>query len=106
MKEGRRVIAVSHSEDKEMFIFGHGVYEGDFVPGDDDETRPAGMLGEMMYNLGHSNPRIRLDNGKVVWGCECWWGDADNFATKYAGYTITEVDIDASRAKANQGSEG
>ena len=25
------------------------------------------------------NPKIRLDNGTEVWGCECWWGGADMF---------------------------
>jgi len=24
-----------------------------------------------------NNPRIKLDDGDVIWGYECWWGEAD-----------------------------
>lgn len=34
-----------------------GVYQGDF-------RYPGGNF---------SNPRILLDNGKTIWGIECWW---------------------------------
>jgi hypothetical protein len=33
-----------------------GVYEGDFL-----------------YEDSFENPRIRLDDGTCIWGCECWW---------------------------------
>jgi hypothetical protein len=25
-------------------------------------------------NFGIPNPTIKLDTGKTVYGCECWWG--------------------------------
>lgn len=101
MEVGRRVIAVSHSEDKTIYIFGHGVYEGDKIPGVDEDTTPAGWMGKLITEEGIANPLIRLDNGKVAWGCECWWGDSDGFAERYKDYQVVEVDIDASRAKVN-----
>jgi hypothetical protein len=27
--------------------------------------------------LGRSNPRIVLDDGTVIWGYQCWWGEID-----------------------------
>lgn len=34
----------------------------------------ARKLAEGMY----MNPKIRLDDGGIVWGYECWWGPADD----------------------------
>lgn len=42
-------------------MFGFGVYVGDRVCD----------VG------GRTNPSITLDNGKQVWGYECWWGPED-----------------------------
>lgn len=28
------------------------------------------------FAMVHTNPRIRLDDGSVIWGAECWWGPA------------------------------
>lgn len=25
------------------------------------------------------NPKIRLDDGRELWGLECWWGSAEKF---------------------------
>ena len=63
---GERVAAISHTQDNTVYLYGFGVYEGDYIP-------PKEVGG---FNIsGMPNPRIRLDNGKVVYGCECWWGD-------------------------------
>ena len=29
---------------------------------------------EYPYAFPHENPRIRLDDGSMIWGCQCWWG--------------------------------
>jgi len=39
-------------------LLGYGIYEGDF-------EHPV---------LKRLNPRMLLDSGERVWGCECWWG--------------------------------
>ncbi len=31
-----------------------------------------------------TNPCIKLDTGKYVWGFECWWGEAEKFNQTYA----------------------
>jgi hypothetical protein len=49
------------------------------------------------------NPRIKLDNGDIIWGYECWWGSADDFikygkAKKYG--VSAEAEQEAGRTEA------
>lgn len=99
MKIGDRVGAVLNADDEEVVLLGYGVYEGDFCPpgvtepsfealmGDPKTPWPtaAGTLGEkravyetmkasVVWKMAYRNPRIRLDDGQIVWGRECWWG--------------------------------
>lgn len=56
---GGRVTAIRSANKDTIELLGHGVYEGEHPHPD----------------WGFPNPRIKLDNGEVVWGIECWWGD-------------------------------
>jgi hypothetical protein len=97
-KIGDRVGAISHTNliSKTAYIFGYGVYDGDFVP----ETA-GGWMGLALRHESTSNPRVTLDNGKVVWGCECWWGPETEIRARLEGFTtVVEIDIDESRRKA------
>lgn len=67
---GTRVIAVMNATETEVFSFGSGVYDGDF---------PCPHFD------GFDNPRITLDTGKVVWGCQCWWGSEEYMQQKFIG---------------------
>lgn len=41
-----------------------------------DRARPMPeRVDEFLHELS-LNPKIVLDGGGVVWGCECWWGEA------------------------------
>jgi hypothetical protein len=40
------------------------------------------------------NPRIRLADGSVIWGCECWWQAAET-----APVTLEEAKIDLKEFK-------
>jgi hypothetical protein len=83
------------AKDGVAYLFGYGVYVGDEVPGEE-----AGGFGEMVRAAGAKNPKILLDNGKVVWGCECWWGPEEVVRKKLQQYDrIVEVDIDQERAQ-------
>ena len=91
-KIGDRVGALMDRNDltKTVRFFGYGVYNGDL---------PCEGLG------GFSNPNITLDNGKIVWGCECWWSPENNVKEKLDwykenGYEIVDVDVDEERSKA------
>lgn len=75
-------------------FLGYGVYEGDHPVAPE-----AGG-----FNFGQDNPRIKLDNGKTVWGCECWWGGEARIKSeieKYrnAGWEIQVIDIEEARKR-------
>jgi hypothetical protein len=96
-KPGERVGAILSSDTKARVVrfLGFGRYESCEVPPED--------IGGL--NLGIENPKIRLDSGKVVWGCECWWGGAAKIdallqSWKAEGFEIVEVDIDDARREA------
>lgn len=104
-KEGQRVGAILGTKKDEKIIefFGFGVYEGDHVAGEGDPL-PIGWISEMMVKYSRPNPRIRLDDGKIVWGCECWWGPEEQLQAKLKsyeeqGYSIASVDIDEVRKR-------
>lgn len=77
---GMRVGAILSADAETVHLLGYGVYDGDM-------PAPFGPLGMTTdeyleggrLTLGHDpppfkNPRITLDDGRVVWGCQCWWG--------------------------------
>ena len=70
---GDRIGAIRNSDKDTAYIFGYGVYAGDEVP-PDDVMGPFGRLG--LYRA--KNPKLIMDDGTVVWGCECWWGGEDS----------------------------
>lgn len=88
---GDRVLAISHTDENKVYIFGRGVYAGREVP--DKE------LGVKVFNVlvDFPNPKINLDNGKVVFGCECWWGPEKDLEAKLKDRELVEVDINESR---------
>ena len=89
---GDRVGAVCSANDTEVRFFGYGTYAGDEIP-----PKEAGG-----FNLGIPNPKIELDNGKAVFGCECWWGSEEKVIAMIGDRKIVVVDIDAKRAENSQ----
>lgn len=81
MKVGDRVGAVLSMDDKQVNLLGFGVYMG-------DESA-----------LGRKNPKLQLDNGKIVWGCECWWGPEEGLKKEMQGKEVVNVDINAVRSE-------
>lgn len=79
----KRVIAIHSAKDGIIKFFGEGIYVG-------DKPHPE---------MGFDNPCIELDNGKIVWGCECWWGDAEKTKEKFPSdkWKWILVDIDEIR---------
>lgn len=71
MKPGERAGAfISITGDtKTVNLAEYGVYKGDEVP-------PKGIefAGMDLHELNHTNPKIDLDNGHTIWGCQCYWG--------------------------------
>ncbi|MCP9209629.1 hypothetical protein [Streptomyces cucumeris] len=50
------------------------------------EQRARELLAQMDLN-----PRLDLDNGSTVWGCQCWWMPEGMFAEFTGGRTVVEV---------------
>ncbi len=95
MKIGQRAGAIlsADTDTDTIQLLGYGVYEGYFIPGEE-----VGGLASMVRECGHPNPRIKLDNGKEVYGCECWWGPEKTIQKRVAAYSIVEhVDIEKVR---------
>ena len=63
-KIGARIGAILKADDKNVYLLGYGTYDGDDVP-------PSGFLHEAKC----PNPKLSLDDGTVVWGYQCWWGE-------------------------------
>ena len=105
---GTTVVAVQGNQGNKLFVFGRGVYEGNFIPPYIDfqkelpaiqaeyhERRKSCPELPEVFNeddakrvivLSHANPRIRLTetlDGKpldeVIWGYECWWSTEEEF---------------------------
>lgn len=57
-------------------------------------------MGVDLHSLGHKNPKIKLDDGTVAWGCECWWGPEEAVRKMLEGKKIETVDMEAERKKA------
>lgn len=74
-KKGMRVGAICGTDEKTgaLHFFGYGVYLGKFTP-------PPNV------GIPFPNPKIKLDCGDVVWGCECWWGPEDEIKKSLAEY--------------------
>lgn len=68
MNNGERVIAIRNADDNSVYIFGEGIY-----------------LGKEISPLGFSNPKIKLDNGDIVWGYQCWWGPTERIKNEFIG---------------------
>ena len=83
---GDRVIAIRNADKDKVYSFGPGIYEKD-----EDYTGP-GPFGVMTYPC---NPKILLDNGKVVHGCQCWFGSMEKVTLAIGMREVVEVDIDA-----------
>ncbi len=90
---GDRVGAFVSVVDGVALFLGYGTYVGNDIPPFSGLTSQAAAL----EGLRASNPKIVLDDGEVVWGCQCWWGsEADVKAelltmTKVVPVTIADI---------------
>jgi hypothetical protein len=96
-KPGDRVGAMRNKTSDTAYLYGFGVYEGEFVPGEDDGPQPQGDTADLVKRVESKNPRIRLDNGQVVWGCECWWGPEKAIQEEIEGLKIVRCNISEDR---------
>ncbi len=84
----KRVFAILKSTPEEVFLLGEGNLLGDEIP-----PAEGGML-DLLNELEIANPKIQLDNGNIVWGCQCWWGSIEKLESKVGGRIVRLVDIE------------
>lgn len=77
---GARVAAIHNMTETTVFLYGYGVYDGDYP-------------FEIMPGLTLDNPRITLDNGQVVFGAQCWWGPEELTKQKFNGRPVEMVPV-------------
>lgn len=65
--KGNRVMAILNADDTFVNVLGYGEYLG-------EEIHPE-------YQF--KTPKIVLDNGDIVWGCECWWGNVEEMEKRF-----------------------
>lgn len=83
-KIGDRVGAIQSANKETVKLYGFGTYQGDEVPPKEVDS--------FLSELGLYNPKIVLDNGKVVWGCQCWWGSEEKVKTMIGNRKVEVVD--------------
>jgi hypothetical protein len=101
----RRVFAVRDATNEVVNLFGFGNYVGDYPrSGWDNGERQEyeRIIREMSPDVTDDdlaaqlhrlslNPRIELDNGNVVWGCECWWSAESGWDDFLKGREVVNV---------------
>ncbi len=92
-KIGDRVGAILKTTGDTVELIGYGTYVGDEIPHD----KVAG-IGELLREMEHTNPKIKLDSGQDVFGCECWWGAEATVKASIGDRLIVAVDIDKIRS--------
>jgi hypothetical protein len=94
---GQRVLAIHTINNDHQFVqkFGYGTFLGMFYP-----YQALGATADAVRAEGDDalNPKIELDTGEIIWGCECWWmsaqkGDLWLMEMAAAGYDIQDVSI-------------
>lgn len=71
---GDRIGAIKSADSTTVHLFGYGVFEG---------YKKHPELGQ--------NPRIKLDNGKIIWGFECWWSAKNKIIAAIGTRKIVKV---------------
>lgn len=101
-KIGERVGAVLCGDEKTVNFIGWGKYAGESVP-----VEAVGGMADCLKESEITNPKIELDNGEVVYGCECWWGSEERVKEMIDGKEIIDTPPSVFRAKykSEQGSD-
>ena len=88
---GSRIFAISYADAVEVRLYGFGVRLPDALPID--------AVGELaQYSRDKPNPCLKLDNGDILYGCECHW-DLEAWWDKFLmGRKVVDASIVVDRA--------
>jgi len=100
---GARVGAILSGDNTEVHLLGFGVYDGEHEPpfgpfGSSKEEHDALVAemkadGNLPADYVWKNPRITLDDGRIVWGAQCWWGPEDAVRRRIEGLKVIPANV-------------
>lgn len=118
---GERVGCISHSDGttRTVFIFGFGKYVGRRIPhgaggswGKSLVEATNVVLNEAKEKMSeedfkkveervvelYGNPCLELDNGQLVFGCECWWASEAQVKEQIGRFDkVVTIELEAAR---------
>lgn len=59
-----------------------------------ERARPIRERAHELLSRMNLNPKIELDDGRVVWGYQCWWGPEDKFDEFVEGREVINTTIE------------
>lgn len=92
MEIGTRVGAILGGSNEEVEFLGYGKYMGEDIP-----IEAIGFMADLIRDTKRKNPKIELDSGEVVYGCECWWGSEEKVKSMLKNKKVNNVSIVAIR---------
>lgn len=98
-----RVGAVLSQVGETVFFLGYGEYKGEETPpatavmGKDCPADIVAEYEKLAKESNFKNPKVLLDNGATVWGCQCWWGPEDQIRNMLEGKTVVLVDVEGNK---------
>src|SRR3990167_2104503 len=98
LEPGTRVVAYRNIdvEERIIYAFGRGVYEGEFTP-EQEFTKNGSLIEPRPY------PRIRLNNGRVLWGYESELMPIDeDIADILCEFDVIVIDADNARRESRE----
>jgi hypothetical protein len=87
---GSRVGAIRNANQQTVRLFGYGTYQGMEIPPTE------------VWPLSEPNPKIQLDSGETVWGCECWWASEDEVKARIGGRTVEMTTVEDYRKEVRE----
>ncbi len=100
---GARVGAILKADNTEVHLLGFGIYDGEHEPPFGPMGAPkaeydawleeAKAAGHVAQDYAWKNPRITLDDGRVVWGCQCWWGPEEAIRKHIEGLRVIRASV-------------
>ncbi len=86
---------LQQTEDGVVEFLGYDVLQPDKVIPEDG----VGLWTDICKETGDMTPKIVLDSGEVVYGCECWWAAEDEIKQRLAeAKEVKQVSITQVRA--------
>ena len=90
---GDNVCAILSADKNNVQVIGYGKYLGDEVP----DRHVVGPLPKALHLASAKNPKLQMEDGTIVWGCECWWGDVTSANEFIGDRNIINVDMEKVR---------